>query len=406
MIAALLPAFVALVRGRIGVYEEAALYAYAAAMILLGGLAGFARRPTLRGYLVLVAFAGLTGLFRPTVWFYGLATAIVATVIWLRAERARRVTAIALALFVAGGGILYATNARRFGAGGEFGHRLNLHSLPGNIVATRFSYPFDRVGAGEAALELAGATFDRPELRSEKGFYQRDLHRGQSEVPRWREYYFTTFSWPYLPILAVGLVLAARAWRRRGEPDREARWMGPWAVLALVPLVAFYLWTPSLSSRYQLDLAPGFVALLVIAWRALALYARSAIAIPGLVLAGGTAVVTSKASRNPGPVGPAAAELAGARIAHATAHVRTLPGAYDLADPLLPIYTDVVPSFERCVDALGAQVACDAPPMPGDVHLAGERDELGWVVHRARVPEAPEPVCEPEPTECRREPRL
>ncbi|MEJ7601533.1 MAG: hypothetical protein WKG01_26750 [Kofleriaceae bacterium] len=283
VIAALLPAFVALVRGRIGVYEEAALYAYGAAIILFGGLAGFARRPTLRGYLVLIAFAGLTGLFRPTVWFYGLATAIVATALWLRTERPRtarlRAVAIALALFVAGGGILYASNVRRFGAGGEFGHRLNVHSLPGNLIATRFSYPFERVGAGEAATELAGATFDRPELRSKKGFYQQRLHRGQSDVPRWREYYFTTFSWPYLPILVAGLVLGVLAWRRRGVPDREARWLGPWAVLALLPLVGFYLWSPSLSSRYQLDLAPGFVALLVIAWRALAMYARPAVAI-------------------------------------------------------------------------------------------------------------------------------
>ncbi|HEY5934839.1 MAG TPA: hypothetical protein VIU61_09395, partial [Kofleriaceae bacterium] len=143
VIAALLPAFLALVRGRIGVYEEAAIYAYGAAMILFGGLADFARRPSVRGYLVLLAFAGITGLFRPTVWFYGVGTAIVATTIWLHRERSARtlrITALGVALFVAGGALLYATNVRRFGSGGEFGHRLNVHSLPGNIVATRFSY--------------------------------------------------------------------------------------------------------------------------------------------------------------------------------------------------------------------------------------------------------------------------
>ena len=403
LIAALLPAFVSLVRGRIGVYEEAALYAYAAAMMLFGGLAGFARKPTARGYLVLLAFAGVTGLIRPTAWFYGLATAVIATAIWLRRSEQHRLRAVAIgvALFVAGGAVLYATNVRRFGSGGEFGHRLNLHSLPGNIVATRFSYPFERVGPGEAAIELAGATFDRPEQLSKKGFYQQALHRGQSAEPRWREYYFTTFSWPYVPILGAGIAFAILAWRRRGERDPEARWMGPWAVLGLVPLVAFYLWSPSMSSRYQLDLAPGFVALFVIAWRALALHARAAVAISGLLLAWGTAVVTSKTARNPGPVDRGAAELAAYRISRPIVHAHELPAAYDLTDPLLPIATDVATHFDRCADAFGDSITCEAPPMAGDRYFHGERDELGWIVSHAIVPDADEPVCRAEELACR-----
>jgi hypothetical protein len=407
VIAALLPAFVALLRGRIGVYEEAAIYAYGAAMILFGGLAGFVRRPSLRGYLVLLAFAGVTGLIRPTVWFYGLGTAIVATAIWMRHERARaralRVVAIGVALFVAGGAVLYATNVRRFGSGGEFGHRLNVHSLPGNIVATRFSYPFERVGVGEAAVELVGATFDRPEKLSKKGFYQEALHRGQSAEPRWREYYFTTFSWPYAPVLALGLVFAVLAWRRRGESDPEARWLGPWALLGLVPLVAFYLWSPSVSSRYQLDLAPGFVALLVIAWRQLALNARATVALATLFVAWGASVATSKttASRNAGPVDRGAAELAAYRISRPIIHAREPVTSYDLADPLLPLQTDIVPGFERCTDTFGDAITCDAPPMAGDVHLLGERDEVGWIVSRALVPDEDEPVCRIEEPACR-----
>ena len=408
VIAALLPAFIALLRGKIGVYEEAAIYAYGAAMILFGGLAGFARRPSARGYLMLLAFAGITGLIRPTVWFYGLATAIVATAIWLHRERAARaralrVVALGAALFVAGGAILYATNVRRFGSGGEFGHRLNVHSLPGNIVATRFSYPFERVGIGEAAVELVGATFDRPEKLSKKGFYQEALHAGQSAAPRWREYYFTTFSWPYLPILALGLVFAVLAWRRRGEPDPEARWLGAWALLGLVPLVAFYLWSPSVSSRYQLDLAPGFVALLVIAWRQLALHARATVAIGVLLVAWGVAIATSKttAPRNTGPVDRGTAELAAYRISRPIIHARDLASGYDLADPLLPVQTDIVPGFERCTDVFGEPITCEAPPMAGDVHLVGERDELGWIVARAVVPEADEPVCEIVEPACR-----
>jgi hypothetical protein len=49
--------------------------------MLLGGVVLFVRAPTRTRYLVLLAAAGLTGLIRPTVWFYGLGTAVVATAI-------------------------------------------------------------------------------------------------------------------------------------------------------------------------------------------------------------------------------------------------------------------------------------------------------------------------------------
>src|SRR6185295_12101691 len=225
--------------------------------ILLGGVVALRRKPTTARYLLLVGCAGLTGLIRPTVWFYGLATALVASAILLRAQGRPALRAIALgtALFIAGGGVLFATNLARFGRGSEFGHRLNLHSLPGNIVATRFSYPFERAGTVETATELVASLFDSPERRSKRGFYQTGLHHGQSPLPRWREYYFTTFSWPYAPAIAAGLVLGGLAWRRRGDPF--ARTLGAWAVLGGGPLFVFYLRAPAVSSRYQLDLAPA-----------------------------------------------------------------------------------------------------------------------------------------------------
>src|SRR5262245_43908583 len=83
VIAALLPGFIAMMRGRIDIYEEAAIYAYGAAIMLVGGLASFARNPTRARLWLLLAGAGASGLVRPTLWFYGLATAIVALAIWL-----------------------------------------------------------------------------------------------------------------------------------------------------------------------------------------------------------------------------------------------------------------------------------------------------------------------------------
>ncbi|MGE3544773.1 MAG: hypothetical protein AB7L28_12620 [Kofleriaceae bacterium] len=339
----LLPALLTMLRGRIAVYEEAAAYAYGGAMILLGGLVCFARAPTRTRYVLLLAVAGLAGFLRPTLWFYGLATAAAATAIYLTAERRRALPAIAIgaALFVAGGGLLYASNARRFGAGGEFGHSLNLHALPGNVMATRFSYPFERVGTGEAAVELVGSLFDRPELRSDVGYYQRDLHRGQSDIVRWREYYFTTYTWPYLPILLAGVVIGALAWRRRGSSDPLARWLFAWAVLGGVPLLVFYLHSPSVSSRYQLDLGPAIAVLVVLVWRAVARWSatrgRSAIALGVLAVLWATAMATGTTRRRTSrdPVDRGVAVLITDQIVAPQGHALKLPDAYDLANPRL-----------------------------------------------------------------------
>src|SRR5262249_4898238 len=57
LLTGLLPGLVTVLRGRIGVYEEAAIYAYGAAMILLGGLVALRRTPATARYLALVGFA-------------------------------------------------------------------------------------------------------------------------------------------------------------------------------------------------------------------------------------------------------------------------------------------------------------------------------------------------------------
>lgn len=402
LIAALLPPFVTLIRGRVGVYEEAAIYAYAGAMILLGSVLRLGVAPSRWRFLLLLACAGLVGFVRPTAWSYGLATAIVASALWLqhRGKRGLFVVALGAVLFVAGGGALYATNAVRFGDGFEFGHRLNLQGLSGNLYATRFSYPMQRASLPEAALELGASLFDRPELRSRRGFFEKNLHHGVSNRPRWREYYFTTYTWGYLPVLMGGIVLGALAWRRRARPGRAeaadppandvgatgatasstaagdgpTRLLFAWAVIGLVPLVAFYLRAPFVSSRYQMDLAPAFAALLVIAWRGVARWlARRRhgawIACGALVGAWLYCVVTARTAkpRSADPVDREAAAAATASITSPTRAQRRLPGAYDLADPWLPVHTDVLQTFERCT---------------GERCLRGERvaDSGQWVV--------------------------
>jgi hypothetical protein len=390
-ITALLPAFVTLLRGRFGVYEEAAAYAYGGAIILLAGCARLADAPSRWRYFALVAVAGLAGFLRPTIWCYGLATFVVASALHRRA----RDIALGAALFVAGGAALYATNARRFGDGLEFGHSINLQHLPGNLYATRFSYPFQRVGLVEAGEELAGALFDRPESHVHTTFYGKHLHVGQSELPRWREYYFSNYNWAYPPLLVAGLVLGLLAWKRRDGP-RDARWLAMWAVIGGAPIVVFYLRAPFLSSRYLLDVAPAFAALIVVAWRAVA---RKRGAIFVLAAAWLASIVLARTAPRLGPsaVDRDAAIDAAAVFTHAVAREHPLPESYDLDDPWLPMYTDVLESFDRCTNALGTAIDPDDIAIPDDTCLHGERapDEEQWRMWQTRVPDTSEPeVCE------------
>ena len=386
LLTAFTPPIITMLRGRCEVYEDAALYAYTAALVLLAGLVIFARAPSRWRYLALLAAAGATGLIRPTVWFYGAGTAIAATVLWWRAGGRRSIVVGAL-LFVLGGGALYATNAMRFGRGGEFGHSLNIESLPGNITATRFSYPFQRVGTVEATKELVGALFGRPERNAKRGFYNQGLHVWQSATPRWREYYFTTYSWAWIPLLLAGVVLGGLAIRRR---ERDGAMLLGWALVGAGPLCWFYLHSPSVSSRYQLDLAPAFAALLLIGWRALAarISVRWSTVAVGVVWA--LAVVLAKPSHRPEKLG-FPTDLEGAMSFVDSS--RVMPDAHpdvagmDLDDPLVPTLTQSEQQFERCANEIGERIDCKLPRVGGDLHYAGAIIERRWFVHAAETVE-------------------
>lgn len=425
LVTALLPALVTLVRGRLGVYEEAAIYAYGAALILLGATLRVVAAPCRWRYLCLLAFAGASGFIRPTVWPWGLAAAVVATVAWLRAGGRQRVAIAVLgaALFIAGGGALYATNAARFGSGFEFGHRLNLQSLPGNMYGSRFSYPMQRASLGTAALELATSFFDRPERRKHKEsrFYEPNLHRGVSSIVRWREYYFTTFSWWYVPVLLAGLVLGAAAWRRRRQSSESAftRAAFAYAVIGAAPLLAYYLRSSIVSSRYQLDVAPAFAVLLLLAWRAAAQrYPRAGFAVLAILWFACVFTARTARPRNAEPVARSTAAVAAYELSRATASAPPLPAVYELADPWVATYTDVVPTFARCRDLDGNAIDPEAPALAGDRCVLGEHehDDEQWRVAETRVdgldetnhtctasdddPAAEASVCERAPVTC------
>ena len=402
---AMLPGVITMLRGRIAVYEEAATYAYCTSMLLFAGAMMMIRRPTTTRYLLLLAFAGATGLLRPTVWFYGAGCAAVATILYVRhrgsLRRSIAVVAVGSGLFLIGGGALYVTNYVRFGNGGEFGHRLNLEDLPGNLYATRFNHPFETVAARDSAKELVGAMFGRPEQKARLGyfFYERKLHPGQLEVPRWREYYFTPYTWAYVPFILGGLGCVGVAWlravrafrtRRRAvevsprrpgpDLDRETRWLGLWAVLGGVPLVIFYLHSPSVSSRYFLDVAPTFVVLLAISWRYLATWLGQRLV--GTIAFGAFALWWALAALSStirhqwlSPVRARAAYLSTVALAEPAMTAPVLPDAYDIADPWIGRYVGgdqwtcacfIDPDREQSCDHSGYGPTVDLERSSGD----------------------------------------
>ncbi len=399
---ALLPGAVTMLRGRLAVYEEAEAYAYGTAILLLAGVIVMLRRPSVARYLLLATLAGASGLVRPTVWFYGVAAMLVATIVFVQhrggLRKALAPVLVASALFVAGGGALYGTNYVRFGAGSEFGHRLNLEDLPGNIYATRFAYPFEHEPLPVAVKELVGGMFGRPELHARPGyhFYDDGLHVWQASEPRWREYYFTNYTWLYAPLIAIALGLIAACWlrvRRARPPDargpdleRETRWLGVFALVGTLPLLAFYLRSPSVSSRYFLDTGPGIAVLVAIVWRHAAtwLTARSralgSVAFAGFALAWGWSIIGGKALRpwqTPVRVGAAVESML--ERTHPDASLEDLPDAYDLDDPLLRLYVGADQWECPCYLDVSDEQACEHGAyglLQPDVLLVRSHDRL------------------------------
>lgn len=289
----LFPPFLTLLQTRSAVWEEAVSYEYLFAILLVTLLVAFDRKPSRFRLFGMCLLAGVGGLIRPTLVFYGFATLVIASLVWIWRKRPTgsgghtgfvgrwRATLspvmIAGLLFCIGGGVLWWTNLVRFGDGFEFGHKLNVQTLYGSMYATRFDDPFQEVPIVEAGRELFGAIFLDRNFNG-ANFYQDNIFPGQSDVPRWREFYFRTFDLSFLPLILIGWGVAGmllwRSWQRRGAfsecDSREclsrAGVLGAWSLLSIVPLLGFYLYAPVISSRYMMDLAPAFAAAIVGVW--------------------------------------------------------------------------------------------------------------------------------------------
>ncbi len=286
------PPLIGLMRYRGQAYEDALIYGYFFACLLLCALVSLARRPRWRGFILLCALAGIGGLIRPTLVIYGLVTVLTATATvilnpppprsrprpGLQRWRGWGGLPAGLAVFMLGGLLLWGTNRARFGDGFEFGHSLNVHDEALTVLtySTRFDYPFRQEPVAAAAKELFGMLFLAHE-DSGTNWFGAHLFPGQSPTIRWREIYLRTYDLFYLAVLLAGLGASAAAtvgWLRRRRAARRkggsraantarrapplATILGAWSLAATLLLALVYLRAPVLSSRYMLDFAPAF----------------------------------------------------------------------------------------------------------------------------------------------------
>lgn len=293
------PPFINLLKTRFDIYEEVVAYEYLFGISLLGGLIMLAMRPLVRRYWWLCGVAGLGGLVRPTLVFYGFATVMAgAVLLWLSKRKRKAVpvmgekgkcpppgrqwvwhAVVGGLIFMLGGGVLFGTNWRQFGNGFEFGHRLNVQDLYGSLYATRFDDPYQKEPLGSAARELFGWLLSTQEFNA-GDFYQERVFPGQSTTLRWREVYLTTYDWSFVIVAIVGVAAAASTWLRwwREWISSDAWWvadacrgrvigvLGLYSALSAAPLLVFYLRCPVISSRYLLDLMPAFASAMVAGW--------------------------------------------------------------------------------------------------------------------------------------------
>jgi hypothetical protein len=271
--------FVTLMSTRFEVYEEVAAYSHLCGIALLAGLLRAAQRPSAATLLGLSVAAGLAGFVRPTLVFYGGVT--LAGGLWIawRAGLGRGALAGMTTLFLAGSALLAASNSARFGAPSEFGHSLNVTDLEENTFALKFGYPFRREPLFSAAKDELGSLFFVRELNG-RDWYRPGCVLGQSATYRWHEMYFTGLNAVWLGLfLAGGLVWCGglrSVWSGWTGGTKNARTFDeafalvavPWAFAAFALLFGFYLWSPSISSRYMLDFLPAIAAgISAVVWR-------------------------------------------------------------------------------------------------------------------------------------------
>lgn len=285
------PAFVILCRTRLAVYEESVAYAHLWAVAMASMLLRFATRRRDGDLVGACALAGVAPLFRPTLVFDAAVTVALAVALRVASPGPRKAWAsivVAGVVFVTGLALVGFVDVRRFGSAFETGQLLNVSYIPTDQAAKLFGYPFRAEPFGRAAAELVSSLV-LPARWNFPSWYASGIHPWQSATVRFREIYFTPFTSWQLAVVAVAWCAVAAAFvavRRR--PELRAIVAAPvgiaalWSAAVVASQFLFYLWAPSMTSRYAVDFAApvgvGTSALLLMLFRATARVAPEATA--------------------------------------------------------------------------------------------------------------------------------
>jgi hypothetical protein len=260
----LFPPFLALCSSRFLVYEESVAYGYLVCLLLMAWTMWVWHDPQPWSFIGLALISSSLPFFRPTFVFFGLASVALCSLRFLKLRRGFRLICLGGGLFILGIALLLWTNAVRFGAASEFGHSLNLNTMSSMRYASRFDHPFANEPLISSAKELIALLFLSRSSNSQAG-YENEIP-GLSSTFRWRELYFGTYDLSIFLMVAVSW--GWMAWRlcsyfkHNGDLDKLTvlEIAAGWSILGTLPLVALYLRFPFISSRYLLDLGPGFGA--------------------------------------------------------------------------------------------------------------------------------------------------
>ena len=270
----LFPPFISLCRSRVLVYEEVAIYTYLYSILLVILLLGLLRRPSTWRYMALSATAGVGPFVRPTLVFYCVATMCVAAFwCWKHSWGKKRIW-LGIAVFLAGGGLLFFSNWQRFGSGWEFGHQLTVNTESLLLYMTRFDVPYRDEPILSAIHELLALLFFSGHFEQGIDTWSKHYFPGTSDTLRWREMYFTTYDLLYFTLILLGWVwMPIASWRRRAAqmtaPSDELSYLAAWSILSGLLVFAFYLRFPFIASRYLIDFAPAFAVGMWVAARGL-----------------------------------------------------------------------------------------------------------------------------------------
>jgi hypothetical protein len=265
------PALWTLARADQLVFEETVLYSVILSLAILVSLIRVTIFNSRTDYLFCCFMASFAIWVRPTHAVYGVGAILTASV-WIGWNRHKLVMPLfGICSWAVSFAILAWTNTMRFGSPNEFGHHLTVTT--GNMIYfTRFGNPCREATFFQAAKELFGLLF----LADPQGAFafSEDMFLGQSPVARWRRLDLSAFDLSYAVLIFV-TVVAALFWLNRQRKE-IAFWRKPknalifgllaWSGFSTMALGWFYLYYPTIASRYLLDFAPAFVGFSLLAW--------------------------------------------------------------------------------------------------------------------------------------------